>query len=109
MKSIVERPGGRPRIYSRRGHGKPIGPADNIAMLRRMLRASYRHLDVTDLAGLAQLFGLQADLADLVLHVIGHMKNAGYTWQEIADVTGVTRQAALLRWAPKLAELAAKQ
>jgi hypothetical protein len=89
----------------RRGHGKPIDLAAQIAMLRRMLKAAYRNLDIGEPEQLRELFLLQDDLESLVLHAVADMRRAGVTWEAIGAANGTTRQAAVMRWGKQIAEL----
>jgi transcriptional regulator len=51
---------------------------------------------------LIKLLNMQQLVEDLLTNEIRNLRNNGITWQQIADVFGTTRQAALMRWNPKI-------
>jgi hypothetical protein len=65
---------------------------------RRILRAYSRRVAQGDVEALTHLVGLSGDV-DAAIHaaVIG-LRSFGYSWSEIADRLGITRQAAHQRW-----------
>lgn len=71
-----------------------------VAMLRRMLRGLGRrmaeHSNPSDLADLVQL---QRELDATIRQSVHAMRDEhGYTWQQLADELGVTKQAAQQRY-----------
>ena len=70
-------------------------------MVRRMLVAGGRKVGQGDPEHLAQLVALRADLDEAIQVAVDGQRAGGITWQSIGDATGTTRQAALMKWAPK--------
>lgn len=69
------------------------------AFLRRTFRAMTRRAVEGDDAILAELIALRADLDTAIDGAAKGLHAAGFSWTEIADRTGMTRQAARQRWA----------
>ncbi|MGD9530672.1 MAG: hypothetical protein AB7V44_28325 [Pseudonocardia sp.] len=71
---------------------------DYAAFTRRILAAHGRRIAHGDIEGLAALAHLAQDI-DTALHTaIDGLRAAGYSWADIADRLGITRQAAHQRW-----------
>jgi hypothetical protein len=71
-------------------------------MVGRMVRAAGRRIarsDPDDLVGLIKLHEL-IDAA--MLEAVRGLRSSGATWEEIGQAFGTTRQAALMRWGPRL-------
>jgi|307.fasta_scaffold03589_2 hypothetical protein len=79
---------------------KPFTVAD----LRRVIRGVARSVGEADGDQLTEL--IQADdlLHDLIVAVVGNQRKSGATWADIGAACGTTRQAAQMRFGPKLAE-----
>jgi hypothetical protein len=73
-------------------------------MVSRVLRAAGRRAARGDPEHLRELYELDERLHVAMVEAVRGLRESGATWQEIGDVTGTTRQAALMRWSPKLAE-----
>ena len=67
-------------------------------MMRRLLRAYSRRLEIADPDELAVLIDLQADLAQVIKTAAQGMNAAGLSWAEIAEPLGISRQAAFQKW-----------
>ena len=68
-------------------------------MARRVLRDIGRRCADGDPAnGLAYLLGLRADLDQAMQVAVDGMRAQGFSWAQIAEATGATRQAAFKRW-----------
>jgi len=52
---------------------------------------------------LAALFELQDELELAIIEAVRRQRAAGITWEDIGAASGTTRQAALMRWGPKIA------
>lgn len=76
--------------------------------ISRFLRAYHRRISdgAGDLAELAGMVTLAGELDALLTETAGRLHSAGYSWTEIAQVLGVSRQAARQRFAGRAAELA---
>ena len=71
---------------------------DYAAFTRRILAAHGRRIASGDIEGLALLATLAADV-DTALHTaVTGLREAGYSWGEIAERLGTTRQAAQQRF-----------
>lgn len=74
-----------------------VETAPYTAFLRRAIRALGRRVADGDVEDLAELLRLRDELdAAAAIAVAGLHER--YSWQRIADVLGVTRQAAMQRW-----------
>jgi hypothetical protein len=90
-------PGGR-RGRKRRS-GPAVENASYAAFLRRAIRAAGRRVADGDVDGLADLLDLAGELDRAIDAAVRGLRDAGYSWGEIASRLGVTRQAAQQRWA----------
>lgn len=69
------------------------------AMLGRMMRAMARRAAEGDPEALEALVGLQATLQAATVDAANGLHDFGYSWTEVADAVGITRQAARQRFA----------
>lgn len=67
-------------------------------MVARMLAAYGRRVGGADMEDLAQLVELRAELDQIIGGAIAGVRAAGYSWADVGEVLGVTRQAAQQRW-----------
>lgn len=86
----------------RAGHrgrsGGPIVENDAYnAFLRRAIRAAGRRVGSGDVDGLADLLSLAGELDGAIDAAVRGLRDAGYSWGEIASRVGVSRQAAQQR------------
>ena len=65
----------------------------------RVLRAYARRVASGDIDTLADMTGVAAELNEVISQAVTGLREAGYSWTEIAARLGVTRQAAQQRWA----------
>jgi hypothetical protein len=65
---------------------------------RRIIRAHGRRVAAGDVEALRDLTALSALLDGVIAGAVTGLRTHGYSWQEIADRLGVTRQAAHQRW-----------
>jgi len=63
------------------------------------MRAHARRVAAGDIDALAAMTGLATELDEAITQAVTGLRNAGYSWAEIAARLGVTRQAAQQRWA----------
>jgi hypothetical protein len=69
------------------------------AFLRRILRAYARRVAAGDLDALGELARLREELHGHLTDAVTGLRNDwAYSWQEIARVLGISRQAAQQRW-----------
>ena len=66
--------------------------------VRRVMRAYARRVADGDVDALADMTGLATELDEAIGHAVIGLRDAGYSWAEIATRVGVTRQAAQQRW-----------
>ncbi|MGI5131616.1 hypothetical protein ACQEVB_32765 [Pseudonocardia sp. CA-107938] len=71
---------------------------DYAAFTRRIVAAQGRRIAHGDIEGLAALAQLADDVDHALNHAVTGLRAAGYSWAEIADRLGITRQAAHQRW-----------
>lgn len=69
-------------------------------MVRRVLKAYGRRVGAGDIAALPELVALEAELAATIEDAVRQLRAEPfcYSWTQIGDVLGVSRQAALKRW-----------
>jgi hypothetical protein len=65
---------------------------------RRIIRAYARRIADGDVEALADLVGLSAHLDTAILEAVTGLRAFGYSWADIANRLGITRQAAQQRW-----------
>jgi hypothetical protein len=65
---------------------------------RRILRAYARRVATGDVEGLRAMSLLASELEQATRQAVTGLKTFGYSWSEIADRLGVTRQAAQMRY-----------
>lgn len=73
-----------------------------VAMLARMIRSAGDRVGEGEPWELAHLRDLHRAIDDAMAVAVAGLRGAGYTWQEIGDALGTTRQAAIMRWVQRL-------
>jgi hypothetical protein len=68
------------------------------AFVRRAIRAHARRVAAGDVEALASMVALDAELEQALQTAVDGLRAFGYSWTEIADRLGVSRQAARQRW-----------
>jgi hypothetical protein len=81
---------------------RPRDNNDYLDMVRRIIHAAGHRVAEADADQLAQLVALRAELDEAILDAVRGLRDADITWQDIGTATGTTRQAAQLKWGPKL-------
>jgi hypothetical protein len=71
---------------------------DYAAFIRRAIRAHGRRVADGDVEALPGLLRLSAELEQAIGTAVTGLRGCGYSWTEIANRIGVTRQAARQRW-----------
>lgn len=93
-------------------HGQPALPpkrrnryrstSDYIAMCERLIRAAGRRVARADADDLADLVRLADVLDEAILDAVIGLRSDGWTWQSIGEALGVTKQAAVMKWAARI-------
>ena len=68
------------------------------AFARRVLRAYARRVADGDVEALILMFGLAAEIDTAITEAVKGLRAFGYSWAEIGNRLGITRQAAQQRW-----------
>jgi hypothetical protein len=68
------------------------------AFVRRAVAAYARRVASGDVEALRDLVGLSADLDTALVDAVKGLRAFGYSWAEIGDRLGISRQAAQQRW-----------
>jgi hypothetical protein len=68
------------------------------AFVRRALNAYARRVATGDVEALRDLVGLGVELDQALITAVAGLRTFGYSWADIGDRIGVTRQAAQQRW-----------
>jgi len=68
------------------------------AFARRIIRAYARRVATGDVEALRDMVGLSGQLDDAISEAVIGLRGHGYSWAEIGDRLGITRQAAQQRW-----------
>ena len=68
------------------------------SFIRRVIRAHARRVAAGDVDALADMTGLATELDEAIAQAVIGLREAGYSWAEIAARLGVSRQAAQQRW-----------
>ena len=99
-------PGGKRRLPSRRSKrpARYVESIDFLAMVRRIVRAAGARVGQSDVDELRALVAIRADLDAAIVEAVRGLRNAGYTWESIGAELGITRQAALMYFNPRLKE-----
>lgn len=81
---------------------RTVDTMDFLAMVGRMLNAAGDRVGDGDPDQFRQLLKLRELLDEALVEAVRGMRDSGTTWEEIGAAAGTTRQAALMRWNPKL-------
>ncbi|GIE90883.1 hypothetical protein SAMN06264365_12264 [Actinoplanes regularis] len=68
------------------------------AFVKRIIRAYARRIATGDVEALTDMVGLSSLLDEAITEAVKGLRAHGYSWAEIADRLGITRQAAHQRW-----------
>nr|WP_052311965.1 MULTISPECIES: hypothetical protein [unclassified Actinoplanes] len=68
------------------------------AFVRRIIRAFAKRVATGDVEALRDMVGLSAQLDDAISEAVIGLRAYGYSWAEIGDRLGISRQAAQQRW-----------
>ena len=87
-----DRPAARPRRRD------VVENDEYAAFVRRIIRAYTRRVATGDIEALADMVDLSRQVDDAIAQAVHGLREYGYSWGEIADRLGITRQAAHQRW-----------
>lgn len=68
------------------------------AFVRRIIVAHARRIATGDIEALRDMVGMSSFLDQAITEAVWGLRDHGYSWAEIADRLGVSRQAAQQRW-----------
>jgi hypothetical protein len=68
------------------------------AFTRRIVHAYSRRVATGDIEALASMVTLAADVEDAIQDAVIGLRDFGYSWTDIANRLGISRQAARQRW-----------
>ena len=74
------------------------------SFIRRVVSVRARRMAAGDVEPLADMTGLATDLDEAISQAVTGLRQAGYSWAQIAARLGVTRQAAQQRWSHRETE-----
>ena len=77
---------------------RPVENDEYARFVRRVMRAYARRVASGDVDALADMTGLATELDEAITQAVIGLREAGYSWAEIAGRLGVSRQAAQQRW-----------
>jgi hypothetical protein len=80
------------------GGGGPSRTTKYGEFIRRILRAYSRRVADGDIEALSLMTRLADELDDAIAQAVKGLRAQGYSWTEIGDRLGITRQAARQRW-----------
>ena len=84
---------------SLRPHGRDVvGNDEYAAFVRRIVRAYAKRVATGDVDALTDLVALSTLLDDAIGQAVTGLRAHGYSWADIANRLGITRQAAHQRW-----------
>jgi ribosomal protein S20 len=95
------KPGRRSSVKARLTPNRRRRPVENdeyARFVRRVVRAYARRVADGDVDALADMTGLATELDEAISQAVIGLREAGYSWAEIAGRLGVSRQAAQQRW-----------
>jgi len=97
---------GKSRLPRRRKKraARYVEAIDFLQMVRRIVRAAGACVGTADVDELRALVAIRTDLDSAIVEAVRGLRASGYTWESIGSELGVTRQAALMYFNPRLAE-----
>jgi hypothetical protein len=89
-----------PRPTRTTRHRRNVVENDDYArFVRRVITAYGRRIAAGDIEGLTTLVDISHELDDVLEHAILGLRDAGFSWNDIGNRLGISRQAAHQRWA----------
>jgi DNA-directed RNA polymerase specialized sigma24 family protein len=87
------------RLTSKQRRRRDVVENDEYAAFARRIMAAYgRRVATGDVEALRDLINLGRDIETATDTAVAGLRGHGYSWAEIADRLGITRQAAHQRW-----------
>lgn len=81
---------------------RSVENTDYVKFARRVLRGLARRVADGDVEALPEMVELHTELNSMIHHSVHALRDTyDYSWAEIADRVGITRQAAQQRWGKK--------
>ena len=87
----------KPRLTAKRRR-QHVENDEYAAFTRRIVRAYSRRMAAGDIEALASMVALGQDLENAIQTAVIGLRTFGYSWNEIANRLGISRQAARQRW-----------
>jgi hypothetical protein len=81
---------------------KTVDTNEYLGMLARLIVNGGSRVAEADPEQLRQLLELRGVLDEAILEAVRGLREAEVTWEDIGAAAGTTRQAAIMRWNPKL-------
>src|SRR5690242_3495638 len=94
-------PAGRSTVNTRLTPNRPRRVVENdeyAAFLGRVLAAYARRVAAGDVEALTLMLGLSEQVDTAIAQAVTGLRGVGYSWAEIGNRLGITRQAAQQRW-----------
>jgi len=94
-------PAGQNTVNTRLTPNRPRRVVENdeyAAFLGRVLRAYTRRVAAGDVEALTLMLGLSDQIDTAIAQAVTGLRGYGYSWAEIGNRLGITRQAAQQRW-----------
>lgn len=79
-----------------------VDTEDFLRLAARIVAAAGRRVAQADAEDLTQLLALRDQVDEAIVGAVRGLRAAGTTWEDIGTAAGTTRQAAIMRWNPKL-------
>jgi hypothetical protein len=73
-----------------------------LGMVARIVAAAGKRVAAADADDLVALLELRVQLDEAIVSAVAGLRANGTTWEEIGEAAGTTRQAAIMRWGPKI-------
>ncbi len=83
---------------TRRRHREPVETSEFAAFTLRVIRAHSRRVGAGDIDSLTDLLAMSRELDAAISTAVRALHEFGYSWTEIADRLGTSRQNARQRW-----------
>lgn len=90
---------------SRKRPKRYVETADFLKLVATLVRRAGVRVSTENIEDLRDLMALQRELDAATVQAVAGLRTAGVTWEQIGEATGTTRQAALMRWQPKIEAL----
>src|SRR5262249_8510881 len=85
------------RVRSKRGK-RVVENSEYASFPRRVLKGYARRVAAGDIAALSELAVFVSDVDDATRVAVAGLRRFGYSWLDIAEQVGISKQAAQQRW-----------